>query len=58
MSEEELLIQTNLGEREELLIQKSLGEGLRIEDEWRDMRELTTREDTCPKRSWLLIQTI
>ena len=39
MSEEELLILTNLGE------------GLRIEDEWRDMKTLMTREDACVKRS-------
>ena len=35
---------------DELLIQKCLGEGLRIEDEWGDTRELMGREGTCLKR--------
>ena len=36
---------------DELLIQNSLGEGLRIEDEWNDMKDLMTREATCLKMS-------
>ena len=35
----------------ELLIQTNLGEGLRIEDEWSDMRELMAKEDAYLKRS-------
>ncbi len=36
---------------DELMIQNNLGEGLRIEDEWNEMEGLMTRETTCLKRS-------